>query len=234
MKKIVVLIIEDEAPIRDMIRFALEPEGFKVIEADNSRMAEKQIAHFNPDIILLDWMLPGTSGIDFAKQLKRKAQTEDTPIILLTSKAEEENKIRGLQISDDYITKPFSPRELIARIKTVIRRGPLLTPGCIIHIRDLCLDTNSHQVKINNKIIELAPIEYKLLYFFVTHQHRVYSRDHLLSQVWGNENYVHERTVDVQIRRLRSRLKPYGYDTHIKTIHGDGYQFVAKTPDIQI
>ncbi len=233
MKAISILIIEDEIAIRDMLRYALEAAGFTVQEAGNASEAEQKIAQQIPDLILLDWMLPTISGIEFIKQLKRKPLIKDIPIIMLTAKAEEENKIKGLETGvDDYITKPFSPRELIARIKTVLRRSPLVTPEGIIQIGDLCLDTNTHQVTIKKQAIELAPIEYKLLYFFVTHQDRVYNREQLLDQVWGGENYIDERTVDVQIRRLRSRLKPHGYETRIKTIRGAGYQFIGKKHEL--
>lgn len=212
-----------------MVRFSFKATDFILMEAANTNEAELQIAKHIPDLILLDWMLPGMSGIDFAKKLKNKQQTKEIPIIMLTAKAEDENKIKGLETgADDYITKPFSPRELIARIKAVLRRGPLMTPEGIIHIEDLCLNTNTHQVSINQKIIELAPIEYKLLYFFATHQERIYSREQLLDQIWGGENDISERTVDVQIRRLRKQLKQYGYHDYIKTVHGAGYQFIKK------
>lgn len=228
MKKTSILIIEDETAIRDMMRFALEPAGFDILEAENSKEAEKQIARCIPDIILLDWMLPGMSGIDFAKQLKRNSQTRDIPIIMLTAKAEEDNKIKGLETGvDDYITKPFSPRELIARIKTVLRRGPLINLEGMIKVGNLQVNVQAHRVDINNNVLDLTPVEYKLLHFFVTHQERVYSRAQLLDHVWGGENYVDERTVDVQIRRLRACLKPHGYDGCIKTVHGVGYQFVG-------
>jgi two-component system phosphate regulon response regulator PhoB len=226
MRKITILIIEDEAPIRDMIRFALESADFDVMEAENTKEAERLIAQRIPDLILLDWMLPGENGIQFTKKAKSNFSTENIPIILLTAKAEEESKIKGLETgADDYITKPFSPRELIARIKTVLRRGILINSHGIIRVQDLHLNTNTHQVTINDAVIELAPIEYKLLYFFLTHQDRVYSREQLLDHIWGGENYIDERTVDVQVRRLRKQLKLHGYDSHIKTVHGAGYQF---------
>lgn len=227
--KTTILIVEDEIAIKDMLRFAMEGVGFGLLEAENTHEAELQIAKQIPDLILLDWMLPGMSGIDFARKLKHHPQTKDIPIIMLTAKAEEENKIKGLETgADDYITKPFSPRELIARIKTVLRRGPLVTPEGMIQIGDLCVNTNAHQVTIKNHVLELTPREYKLLHFFVTHQERVYSRDQLLSQVWGGESDIDDRTVDVQIRRLRERLKLHCYDGHIKTIRGTGYQFTGK------
>lgn len=225
-----ILIIEDEMTIRDMLRFALEPAGFDVMEAGSANEAKQQIAKHIPQLILLDWMLPGMSGIDFAHQLKKDTKTQNIPIIMLTAKAEEINKVKGLETgADDYITKPFSPRELIARVKTVLRRGPLIAPDGIIQIRQLSLDVQAQQLKIENQLIELSPIEYRLFHFFITHPQRVYSREQLLDHVWGGENYIDERTVDVHIRRLRNRLKPFGYHTHIKTMRGSGYQFTRDT-----
>lgn len=226
MNEIIILIVEDESAIRDMLQFALAPAGFVVKEAANVKEAEQQILKQLPNLILLDWMLPGMNGIDFAKKLKQHANTKNIPIIMLTAKAEEEHKIKGLEIgADDYITKPFSPRELIARIKTVLRRGVLMTPEGQIEVNDLSIHTNTHQVFIKDKKVSLAPLEYKLLLFFMTHQNQVYTREQLLNHVWGGENYIDERTVDVHVRRLRQRLKAYGYDSLIKTIRGSGYQF---------
>jgi two-component system phosphate regulon response regulator PhoB len=224
-----ILIIEDEATIRDMLRFALEPAGFDVMEAGSANEAKQQISKHIPQLILLDWMLPGMSGIDFAHQLKKDPKTQNIPIIMLTAKAEEINKVKGLETgADDYITKPFSPRELIARVKTVLRRGPLIAPDGIIQIRQMSFDVQAQQLKIENQLIELSPIEYRLFHFFITHPQRVYSREQLLDHVWGGENYIDERTVDVHIRRLRNRLKPFGYHAHIKTMRGSGYQFTRE------
>ena len=221
-----ILIVEDEITIRDMLRFALEPAGFEIMEAGSAKEAEQQMAKYMPQLILLDWMLPGMSGVDFASSLKNKTTTQNIPIIMLTAKAEESHKIKGLETgADDYITKPFSPRELIARVKTVLRRGPLVSPTDLIRVHDLTLNLQSQQLTINNNIIELTPIEYRLLRFFMTHPNRVYNREQLLDHVWGGEKYIDERTVDVQIRRLRDRLKPHGYEVFIKTVRGSGYQF---------
>lgn len=220
------LIIEDETPIRDMLRFALVPVGFDIMEAKNVSEAEVHIATLIPNLILLDWMLPGTSGMDFAKQLKRQSHTKDIPIIMLTAKAEENNKIKGLETgADDYITKPFSPRELIARINTVLRRGPLVSPDGVIQKNKLRIDVNTHEVTIDGNKLELTPIEYKLLYFFLTHQERIYTRQQLLDQIWGHDKEIEERTIDVQIRRLRSRLAEFNYEACVKTVRGIGYQF---------
>lgn len=226
MKTKTILVVEDECAIRDMLQFALTPAGFDMMEAENVKAAEQRLAQRIPDLILLDWMLPGMNGIDFAKQLKRNKNTQHIPIIMLTARAEEENKIKGLEIgADDYITKPFSPRELIARMNSVLRRGLLISTDGIIEIKNLRLNVNAHQVHIDDELIEMNPMEYKLLHFFLTHQDRVYSREQLLNHIWGGENFIDERTVDVQIRRLRQRLKPHHYDICIKTIRGSGYQF---------
>ncbi|MCD6039550.1 MAG: phoB [Gammaproteobacteria bacterium] len=224
------LIIEDEAAIRDMIRFALIPTGFTITEASNVHEAKQKLAEKLPDLILLDWMLPGTSGIDFAKKLKSDVAMCNIPLIMLTARAEEENKIRGLEIgADDYITKPFSPLELIARIKTVLRRGPLVSIEGIIQFHNLSLNINTQILIIENNAINLSPMEYKLLYFFMTHPERTYTREQLLDYVWGRNHYIDERTVDVQIRRLRHRLQPYDCDIYLKTMRGMGYQFTGKT-----
>lgn len=220
------LIIEDESAIRDMICFALSPAGFDMIEAGSIIEAEKKLISHRPDLILLDWMLPGMSGMDFAKKLKKNPLTHDIPIIMLTARAEEENKIKGLDIgADDYITKPFSPRELIARIKTVLRRSPLISVDNTIQVNRLTLDPTTQQVYIDQQKIFLSPIEYKLLYFFMTHPERIYSRNQLLDYVWQQQD-IDERTVDVHIRRLRQRL--HYCDCYIKTLRGSGYQFSGK------
>jgi two-component system phosphate regulon response regulator PhoB len=223
------LVIEDESAIRDMIRFALAPTGFAITEASSVKEAEQQLSQQIPDLILLDWMLPGMSGIDFAKQLKRDATTQNIPIIMLTARAEEENKVKGLETgADDYITKPFSPRELIARVKTVLRRGPLITPEETIQVCELILNTNTQVLSIQETQIALSPIEYKLLHFFMTHPDRTYNREQLLNYVWGRDHYIDERTVDVQILRLRNRLQLAGCAIYLKTIRGTGYQLTGK------
>lgn len=228
--KIKLLVIEDENAIRDMIRFSLPQEEFDFSEAENVGQAIQLLGDRIPDLILLDWMLPGRSGIDFIKWIKQQENLKDIPIIMLTAKAEEESKVKGLKAgADDYITKPFSIAELIARIKTVLRRGPLVCPEGTVKIGELCLNTNTHKVRINQKLLELTPTEYNLLHFFLTHQNRTYTRDQIITQVWGPAVYIDERTIDVQIRRLRDRLKPFNYDKLIQTIRGTGYQFVTKS-----
>lgn len=202
-----ILIVDDEAPIREMIAVALEMAGYDCLEAENSQQAHAIIVDRKPDLILLDWMLPGTSGIELARRLKRDELTGDIPIIMLTAKGEEDNKIQGLEVgADDYITKPFSPRELVARLKAVLRRTGPSDSEAPIEVGGLLLDPISHRVTIDGRPAEMGPTEYRLLQFFMTHQERAYTRGQLLDQVWGGNVYVEERTVDVHIRRLRKAL----------------------------
>ncbi|MBQ0831647.1 phosphate regulon transcriptional regulator PhoB [Marinobacter sp.] len=220
-----VLIVDDEPAIREMIAVALEMADYECIEAADAREAHALIIDKQPDIILLDWMLPGTSGIELARRLKKEETTANIPIIMLTAKVEEDNKIRGLEVgADDYITKPFSPRELVARLKAVLRRA---TPPGIdspVDVDGLALDPSSHRVTANGCSLNIGPTEYRLLQFFMTHQERVYSRSQLLDQVWGGNVYVEERTVDVHIRRLRKALGDH-HDYLIQTVRGAGYRF---------
>lgn len=221
-----VLIVDDEMAIRDMLHFALDDEPFQLIDAENASQAMALMADRVPDLVLLDWMLPERSGIDLIKWMKKQPALKDLPIIMLTAKAEEENKIKGLMTgADDYIIKPFSPQELIARIKTVLRRSPLLSPEDIIRAGDLELDTQSHQVNAKGNRIHCSPIEYKMLNFFMQHPNRVYSRDHLITHVWGGDSFIDDRTVDAQIRRLRDKLKQYDCHHYIRTVRGFGYKF---------
>jgi len=226
MKKPLILIVEDEAAIKEMLQLSLNLAGFATVAASTTKEAEEKNASHIPDLILLDWMLPGQSGVDYIKKLRNNPTTMHIPIILLTAKAEEENKVKGLDTgADDYITKPFSPRELLSRIKTVLRRGPLVSTEGIITIKDLVLNTHTRSARIHEQPLELSPIIYNLLYFFIRHQNRVYTREQLLQHVWGGEKDVNDRTVDVQIRRLRKVLKIHGYDYLIQTIYGTGYRF---------
>ncbi|WP_136248393.1 phosphate regulon transcriptional regulator PhoB [Halomonas borealis] len=223
-----ILIVDDEAPIREMIAVALEMADYRVIEADNAQAAHAIVVDRQPDLVLLDWMMPGTSGIELARRLKREESTAELPIILLTAKGEEDNKIQGLEAgADDYITKPFSPRELVARLKAVLRRT---TPHGVeeaVQVEGLRLDPVSHRVSIDGQPLEVGPTEYRLLQFFMTHQERAYTRGQLLDQVWGGNVYVEERTVDVHIRRLRKALgEPH--QQLIQTVRGTGYRFSAK------
>jgi len=222
-----ILLIEDEAPIREMTRFILTQKDYEVVEADDFKSGieasnQEPYAH----LILLDWMLPGGSGIDLIKQLKKNEFTGQIPVIMLTAKGENEDKVLALEVgADDYITKPFSPTELLARIKAVLRRtNPRNNEECL-DIGDLTLDPVSHRVYIQGKVINMGPTEYNLLHFFITHQERVYSREQLLNHVWGTNVYVEDRTVDVHIRRLRKALHPSGHDEMIQTVRGAGYRF---------
>ncbi len=223
-----VLIVDDEAPIREMIAVALEMADYDYIEAKDAREAHALIVDKLPDLILLDWMLPGTSGVELARRLKKEEATADIPIIMLTAKVEEDNKIQGLEVgADDYITKPFSPRELVARLKAVLRRATPPGVDTPIEVNGLTLDPVGHRVTTREGELTMGPTEYRLLQFFMTHQERVYTRSQLLDQVWGGNVYVEERTVDVHIRRLRKALGDR-YDSLIQTVRGAGYRFSTK------
>lgn len=224
-----ILIVDDESAIRDMLRVALEMADYQCLEASNAQDAHALIVDEKPDLILLDWMMPGTSGIELARRLKRDEVTSDIPIIMLTAKGEEDNKIQGLEVgADDYITKPFSPRELVARLKAVLRRADPKISGQPIIVNGLCLDPASHRVTIHNHSVDMGPTEYRLLEFFLTHQERAYTRGQLLDHVWGGNVYVEERTVDVHIRRLRKALTIDGHEDLVQTVRGTGYRFSTK------
>ena len=224
-----ILIVDDEAPIRDMLRVALEMADYQCLEAGDATSAHSIIVDRKPDLVLLDWMMPGTSGIELARRLKRDEVTSKIPIVMLTAKGEEDNKVQGLEIgADDYITKPFSPRELCARLKAVLRRTDGTSQDGPITVDGLSLDPVSHRVTIEEQPIQMGPTEYRLLEFFLTHQDRVYSRSQLLDHVWGGNVYVEERTVDVHIRRLRKALQPGGHDRLVQTVRGAGYRFSPK------
>jgi len=225
-----ILVVEDEAPIRDMLTFVLEQAGFTVVEAQDYDVGLAKIKEPYPELILLDWMLPGGSGIKFAKQLKQHDVAKDIPIIMLTARGEEDDKIRGLEAgADDYVTKPFSPKELVARIKAVMRRVTPTTKEEPIEFNGLVLEPVSHRVTSFDEAVEVGPTEYKLLHFFMTHPERVYSREQLLDNVWGTNVYVEDRTVDVHIRRLRKAISANGHDTLIQTVRGSGYRFSVKS-----
>lgn len=222
-----ILVVEDEQSIRTMVRYALEVANFTVDDAEDVNKARLYLRQDNIDLIILDWMLPDTSGVDFIRQLKSDKQFQHIPVILLTARAQEENKVTGLNAgADDYIVKPFSPRELIARIQAILRRhtSTLLTDSCIT-IHDMVIDLDAQQVLYQGQPTKFGPLEFKLLRFFVAHQDRVYSRNELLNQVWGHDAFLDERTVDVHIRRLRKRLAAFGYDKLVQTVHGSGYRF---------
>jgi two-component system phosphate regulon response regulator PhoB len=222
-----ILLIEDEASIHEMLELALTNAGFKLEHAINVTEAKTIIFNRLPELILLDWMLPGMSGIEFAKQLKKDQSTQQIPIIMLTARGEETDKIRGLEIgADDYVTKPFSPRELIARIKAVLRRASTLSER--LQIKNLTLDLNEHRIMVDDKEIKMGTTEFRLLKFFMQHPERVYSRSQVLDHVWGTNVYIDERTVDVHILRLRKALAPYNHDKLVQTVRGVGYRFSEK------
>ena len=224
-----ILIVDDEPAIREMVAVALELADFDVLEAENAQRGHEIIVDERPDLVLLDWMLPSVTGIELARRLKRDETTNEIPIIMLTAKSEEDNKIQGLDVgADDYITKPFSTRELISRIKAVMRRASSVAAEKAIEVEGLCLDPVSHRISANDEPVDMGPTEYRLLEFFMSHQERAYSRTQLLDQVWGANVYVEDRTIDVHIRRLRKALAPFGFDRFIQTVRGTGYRFSVK------
>ena len=224
-----ILVVEDEAPIRDMITFVLEQNGFNTVEAQDFEQAISKIVEPYPDLVLLDWMLPGGTGVKLAKKLKQHEHTRNIPIIMLTARSDEDDKVRGFEAGiDDYVTKPFSPKELIARIKAVIRRVSPTSLEETLDFQGLTLDPVAHRVSISGKSVELGPTEFRLLHFFMTHTERVYSREQLLDNVWGTNVYVEDRTVDVHIRRLRKAITGEGHENFIQTVRGSGYRFSGK------
>ena len=226
MPKHTILLVDDEAAIRDMLAIALEAAGYNVLQAENAQQAHACIIDRHPDLILLDWMMPGTTGLELLRRLKRDELTEKIPVIMLTAKAEEDSKISGLDAgADDYIAKPFSPRELISRVKAVLRRIGREELKDAIIVDQMRFDPLSHRVSIADKDINLGPTEYRMLQFFLTHQERVYSRDQILDYVWGGNAYLDERTVDVHIRRLRKAISVAGHDNYVQTVRGAGYRF---------
>jgi len=224
-----ILIVEDEKPIRDMIAFGLRRAGFDVREAEDCSAARASIADHRPDLLLVDWMLPDQSGLELTRAIKRNKDTEDMPVIMLTARADEHDKVSGLDGgADDYVTKPFSPRELLARINAVLRRTSVAGTGGTIESGGLELDGAGHRVTVDGQTVPLGPTEYRLLHFFMEHPERVYSRSQLLDRVWGGNVYVEERTVDVHIRRLRKALEPFARDGLIQTVRGAGYRYSTR------
>jgi two-component system phosphate regulon response regulator PhoB len=224
-----ILVVEDERPIREMIAFGLRRAGFEVREAADARSGRAEVANKLPDLLLVDWMLPDTSGLEFTRALKRDRETRELPVIMLTARAEEGDKVAGLEGgADDYITKPFSPRELLARINAVLRRAASAEGSERIEIEGLVLDQSSQRVSAGDRTVALGPTEYRMLAFFMTHPERVYTREQLLDRVWGGNVYVEERTIDVHIRRLRKALEEFDYDRLIQTVRGSGYRFSAR------
>jgi two-component system, OmpR family, phosphate regulon response regulator PhoB len=220
-----ILIIEDEPAIQELLTFTIAQAGLQPLRALNITQAQQWLQTHTPDLILLDWMLPGTSGIEYAMQLRNQKSTKNIPILMLTARSEESDKLRGLDGgADDYMTKPFSPRELVARIKALLRRAAPQTVGEALHIGQLTLDPTTHRVTAGEKPLNLGPTEYKLLQFLMQQPERVHSREQLLNHVWGNGVYVEDRTVDVQIKRLRHALEPAGLDKLVQTVRGSGYR----------
>lgn len=221
-----ILIVDDEPAIRDMVAFALRKVDYAPTHASDAREAAAAIADRVPDLILLDWMLPGTSGLELARRWRRDELTRDVPIIMLTARGEENDRVSGLEAGiDDYVVKPFSARELLARIKAVLRRSRQDEDDGSVSIGDLRIDGAAHRVYAGAQPLHVGPTEYRLLHFFMTHTDRVYSRAQLLDHIWGGNVYVEERTVDVHIRRLRKALEPNGLQDMVQTVRGSGYRF---------
>jgi two-component system phosphate regulon response regulator PhoB len=220
-----ILVVEDDSAIREMLLFNLDRAGLEAVPATDGREARASLANVRPDLILMDWMLPDISGLELTRQLKRDPETREIPIIMVTARVEEDDRVAGLDGgADDYLVKPFSPRELLARIRAQLRRGTA-AEGEVTAVGALELNTASHRVSVGDAQIALGPTEYRLLHFFMHHPDRVYSRSQLLDRVWGGNVYVEERTVDVHIRRLRKALTPHGCDRLIQTVRGAGYRF---------
>ena len=228
MSEATILIVDDEAAIRDMVGITLDLAGFSSISASDAREAHISVIDNKPDLVLLDWMLPGGSGIELARRLRRDEITSSLPIIMLTAKATEDNKVQGLSEGvDDYITKPFSPRELVARIKTVLRRANGRQKDKALQVFDLLLDPTSHRISIEDKPLEMGPTEFRLLKFFMLNQEKVFSRDHIQDAVWGVNVYLEERTIDVHIRRLRKAIEIEGAKDPVRTVRSAGYSLEA-------
>jgi two-component system phosphate regulon response regulator PhoB len=224
-----VLVVDDEAAIREMIQYALERAKMDVLTAADAQEALVRISEARPDIILMDWMMPGVSGVELTRRLRKDAYTEDIPIIMLTAKVTEDDKVTGFEAgTDDYVIKPFSPRELLARIRAVLRRSSPANDQGFLVVGELKLDTVSRRVLQGGEEIKMGPTEYRLLEFFMSHQGRAYNRSQILDHVWGANAYLEERTVDVHIRRLRKALEPSGTSYYLQTVRGHGYRFLAE------
>jgi len=224
-----ILVVEDEAPIRQMIAMALGKAGYSVDEAEDAREARQKFTEELPDLMVVDWMMPGESGIELVRSVKSEKLTKDIPVIMVTARVEEDDRVRGLEVgADDYMCKPFSPKELVARIKAVLRRTTPQLSDEPIEINGLRVEPGSHRVFANGKPLELGPTEFRILHFFITHPERVYSRGQILDYVWGNNVYIEERTVDVHIRRLRKALTSE-YNGFIQTVRGAGYRFSTRS-----
>ena len=220
-----ILVVEDEPAIQELVACNLELAGHRTVRAESAEQALRMVQEALPDLIVLDWMLPGINGVELARRLRGDRRTRDVPVIMLTARAEEQDKLAGLETgADDYITKPFSPRELNARVKAVLRRRTPQATDDLVEIAGLRLDPASHRVTGNGQPLQLGPTEFRLLHFFMTHAERVYTRVQLLDQVWGDHVFVEERTVDVHIRRLRKALESTGHDRMVQTVRSSGYR----------
>jgi two-component system phosphate regulon response regulator PhoB len=223
-----ILVVDDDHAIREMLYMALTGNGYKVLEAGNALDARQKIDTRRPDLILLDWMLPGQSGFELARSLHADTTRDTIPIIMLTARGQEDDKINALEAgADDYVSKPFSVSELLARIKAVLRRTARSETGEALETAGLQLEPATHRISAGGTPLALAPLEFQLLHFFMTHQERVYSRQQLIDLVWHSSVYIEERTVDVHIRRLRKALKPSGHDRLVQTVRRAGYRFSA-------
>lgn len=221
-----ILLVEDETAIRDMLAMLLEQAGFIVQAVSDVQSADRSLKDKVPHIVLLDWMLPGISGVEWCRRLKRDKTYSDVPVILVSARSEEEDRVRGLDVgADDYICKPFSPRELVARIRAVLRRSGALENTERIETQGIVLSLDEHRLKIDDTVVALSPTEYRLMEFFMTHPDKVYSRGQLLDHVWGRSTYIEERTVDVHIRRLRKILSRFQREELVQTVRGFGYRF---------
>ena len=224
-----ILVVEDERAIRDMIAFALKRAGYSVREAEDSRTAREALADRLLDLMLVDWMLPDMSGLELTRAVKRDRHTRELPIIMLTARAEEGDKVTGLENgADDYITKPFSPRELVARIGAVLRRAGTVGLNQVLEFEGLKLDQEGQRITINDQVLPLARTEFRMLEFFMSRPERVFSREQLIARLWGSDTSVEDRTIDVCVRRLRMALEPYGMDRYIQTVRSAGYRFSNK------
>ncbi len=220
-----VLIVEDEREIREMVALALERAGFKVIEAGSAEEAVERLEGLSPDVVVIDWMLPGSTGIELVRRIRHDEHTAQLPILMLTARGEETDKLRSFEVGvDDYVTKPFSPRELIARIKALLRRTGAPEDG-ILRVGDVQLDTQSHRLSIAGASVHIGPTEFRLLEFLMRNAERAFDRSQLLDRVWGRSVYVEERTVDVHILRLRKILAPHSKAQMVQTVRGVGYRF---------
>ena len=222
----VILVVEDEPAIQELVVVNLRHAGFQVLRAVSAEEAAAAIRETLPDLVVLDWMLPGQSGVSLARKLRNEERTRELPIIMLTARVHEEDKVQGLEAgADDYVTKPFSPKELVARVRAVLRRRAPHLAGEAVEIADLSLNPATHRVIAGGQPIELGPTEFRLLFFFMTHAERVYTRAQLLDEVWGDHVFIEERTVDVHIRRLRAALEASGHHERVETVRGTGYRF---------